>query len=135
MSTPFDFINSVSESSDNQILTGELDPNEYNAFMVNRGLSLHMDTILLADEMNMRPSIPPSCQYHFLHTLVSKRKRWSKWPKKLSGKNDQEVLNTLQKYHKLSLDKSLEMIKFLSEDQKKEIIKEFEIPVNSKKRK
>ena len=134
MSSPFDFINSISSSPDNQIMTGEMDPAEYNAFMVNRGLSLYMDTVLYADEMNMRPNILPALQYHFLHTLIPKRKRWAKWPKKLGGKNDGELIKVLQKHYKYSLDKCLEMVALLSEDQKKEIIKEYEVPVNKKKK-
>lgn len=124
--SPFDYINSISSDSKNQIIEGEMPPEEYNAFIINRGLSLYQDTILLAQEMNIRPDIPKASQYHFLHTLVSKRKRWSKWPKKTVEKGNERLFEVLVKHEKYSLDKALDIIKLLSDEEKKIVVHSYD---------
>lgn len=133
MSTPFDWINSITQDAKNGILDGTLDPKEYNAFIVNRGLSLFPDTLFFAQEMNLRSEIPVEAQYHFLHTLVSKRKRWSKWPKKDLSKLDRELFNVLEDKYRYSTAKCEEISRLLSEEQKKALIAEYAIPENKKK--
>lgn len=132
MSTPFDYINSISAHQDNQILSGELSPDDYNSFIVNLGLSLHKDTILLANEMNKNPGIPADCQYHYLHTLVSKRKRYAKWPKKHLDKSNEELFKVLKDHYKFSHAKCVEVAMLLSKEQKMEVVAEFTSPKNKK---
>lgn len=133
--SPFEYINSITVERDNGILSGKLPPDDYNPFIVNRGLSLYMDTVLLANEMNIRGHIPLENQYHYLHTLVSKRKRWSKWPKKMNlSKLDASLFSVLETHYKYSSDKCLEISRLLTDDQKKEVIAQYEAPQNKKKK-
>lgn len=122
--SPFDYINSISSSRENQILSGELTAEGYNAFIINRGLSLYPDTVLYAQEMNVRPDVPAECQYHFLHEAVTKKKRWSKWPKRSISKDDEKVIDVLRKNYRLSNEKCDEVIKLLTDEQKNELVAE-----------
>ena len=77
MSSPFDFIKSIS-STKKDIMEDEKD---YNAFMVNRGLSYFPDTVIYANEMNRFHHLDSRLQYLFLINIVRKRNRFSKWNK------------------------------------------------------
>lgn len=134
-SSPFDFINSISSSKTNQLLDETLNGDEYNPFIVNRGLSLYQDCILYVQEMNQRAEIPKEAQYHFLHSMISKKRRWSKWPKRTLSKLDTELFEVLQERYRYSVSKCEEMSKLLTEDQKKAIIEPFRIPDSSKRTK
>ena len=63
---PFELIKSIS-SSKKDILENE---KEYNAFMVNRGLSYFPDTVIYANEMNKFHHLDGKLQYHFLINIV-----------------------------------------------------------------
>ena len=92
--SPFDYIKAIT-STKKDILE---DPKEYNAFIVNRGLSYFPDTVLFANEMNRLWVIPPKYQYEYLMGSVRKRDRFSKWAKK--DKKTEETLNNIMDYYK-----------------------------------
>lgn len=123
--SPFDFMNSI-YNGDNEVSSGNFDIKDYNAFIINRGLSMNIDTVLLAQEMNIRPLIPNENQYHFLHILTKKKKRWGKWFKKSSDKNDFPLIEILSKEYKFSSKRIDEILNLLNDDQKLEIIKDFD---------
>lgn len=75
--TPFDFIKSVS-STKKDIFTED---SEYSAYMVNKGLSYFMDTILYANQMNVLPNISPRQNYDYYMNSIRKKDRFSKWHK------------------------------------------------------
>ena len=80
---PFALINSISNSKID-ILEDEKD---YNAFMVNRGLSYFPDTVVYANEMNKFHHLDSRLQFDFLINIVRKRNRFSKWNKSNEGEN------------------------------------------------
>lgn len=123
--SPFDWINSITQDNKNGILEGSMDPEQYNPFIVNRGLSLFEDTIFYANAMNTRPDIPGDSQYHFLHTLIPKRRRWSKWPKKDFRKLDREFQEVLQTHYRYSIQECLEISSHMTDSQKKDLISLF----------
>jgi len=85
MSNPFDYLNSINVTKENMMRGSENDElaeKQYNAFLINRGLSYFQDTVALANEMNQRADLDYKMQYEFLLNLVRKRKRFSKWHKK-----------------------------------------------------
>ena len=81
--SPFEFIKSIS-SSKKDIMENEKD---YNAFMVNRGLSYFPDTVIYANEMNKFHHLDSRLQYSFLINIVRKRNRFSKWNKSIESNN------------------------------------------------
>lgn len=110
---PFDFIKSLSQTKEYQEdLTG------YNQYLTNTAFSLDSDTILLANEMNIKPGIPDRLHYDFLYHTVRKKARYNKWPKKV----DDENLAYVQEFYKYGVREAKMALKILTPDQL-EIIK------------
>lgn len=80
--SPFDYINNISSSTES-IWAGDISEKEYPGYMINRGLSQYRDTVLFAQEMNMKgPYISNRMQYDFYLLGIShKKKRFAKWHK------------------------------------------------------
>ncbi|MFI5324364.1 MAG: DNA polymerase clamp loader subunit A [Thermodesulfobacteriota bacterium] len=109
--TPFDIIRSVTDTKERII---DFDnEKEYNAFIVNRGLSLFPDTIMYAQEMNVLRDLDPVLQYDYLLNSIRKKKRWAKWPKK----EDEELLKIVMEYFSYNRERAREAMLILSEDQ------------------
>lgn len=85
MSNPFDYINAINTSKKN-LMRGtdndELAEKGYDAFLANRALSYHNDTIALANEMNTRHYLDKKPQFEFFINTVRPKKRYAKWVKK-----------------------------------------------------
>lgn len=111
--TPFDFLNSISYTKED--LNDHIE--DYNAFMINKGLSMYGDTILFANEMNLYHQLPPKVQYLYLISSIVKKKRYGKWPK--ADKN--EDVDLISTYYNINRRKALDYLKFLTEQQKEEI--------------
>lgn len=82
--SPFDFMNAASFSKEDLIRNDqnpEIAEKQYNAYIVNRGFANFDDTILHANEMNMRHELFPQAQFDYYRSVLRKRKRFSKWPK------------------------------------------------------
>jgi len=105
---PFELIKSIS-STKKDILENEKD---YNAFMVNRGLSYFPDTVLYANEMNKFHHLGNRLQYQFLINTIRKRNRFSKWNKSIESKN----INAIKKYYNYSNEKARDVLPLLSNE-------------------
>ena len=106
---PFELIKSISNTK-KDILENEKD---YNAFMVNRGLSYFPDTVIYANEMNRFHHLDSRLQYHFLINTIRKRNRFSKWNKSIESKN----INAIKKYYGYSNEKASQALKILNKEQ------------------
>lgn len=116
MANPFDYITSIS-STKNDMMEDELGEKEYNAFMVNRGLSYFPDTIMHANEMNMLAHVDKKLQYQYLLNSIRPRKRFSKWAKK----KDDADLQMVMEYFGYNIDKAKSALSILSPDDVKNI--------------
>ena len=110
---PFELIKSIS-SSKKDILENEKD---YNAFMVNRGLSYFPDTVIYANEMNRFHHLDSRLQYQFLINIVRKRNRFSKWNKS----SESSDIKTIKEYYGYNNEKARSALKLLSDEQIKTI--------------
>jgi hypothetical protein len=94
------------------------DYKDYKAFMVNRALSYHMDCVLYANEMNLRPGLDSDMQYRYLlNTIRSVKRKFQPWQKT-------EVLKDLEcvkLYFGYSNEKAKDALRILTEDQIAEI--------------
>lgn len=120
MSNPFDYLNSINVTKKNMMRGSENDElaeKQYNAFLVNRGLSYFQDTVELANEMNLRADLDNKLQYEFLLNLVRSRKRFSKWHKK----DQDNRVDIVTQYYNCSQRKALEILKILTEEQFQQI--------------
>lgn len=113
--TPFDYINAINANKD--IIGSSDNPEEvekeYTPFMVNRGLSYFVDTILYANEMNSASDISNKLQFDYLRNSIKPKKRFSKWAKRLSAEN----INVIKEIYKYSDRRAMEVLSLLSDSQ------------------
>lgn len=110
--SPFDFIGAINYDK-TQLIVDDVTESQYVPFIVNRGLSNSMDTVIYANEMNSRPHIEKKAQFAFLLKTVPKRKRYDKWVKP-------EVIDNLEmvkEYYGYSNDKAMVALSILTPDQ------------------
>lgn len=119
--SPFDFITSINEKksylfedavADNSGEAADLDSmdRKYPPFMVNRGLSYFIDTIMLANEMNTRFDMSKKMQYDFLYHGVRKKKRFSKWFKKAKDNEDIELIKEAYGFNRQRAEEVYDLI-------------------------
>lgn len=109
---PFEFVNAICDTKQD-LIVDDISEKAYNPFMVNRSLSYHYDTVLLANEMNRRHFLDKKLQNDFLINTVRKKKRFAKWVKPISP-NDLEVV---KEYYGYSNEKARQVLPLLNDDQ------------------
>jgi hypothetical protein len=122
MSNPFDYINSINFSKQD-LMAGtendELAEKGYVPFVTNRSLSQFIDTVLYANEMNMRSHIDNKLQFHYLINSIRPKKRFSKWAKR----QDSDHFEAVKAYFNYNNAKTEQVISLLTPDQIKIIKK------------
>lgn len=109
---PFEFVNAICDSKEN-LIVDDISEKSYNPFMVNRSLSYHYDTVLLASEMNQRAFLDKKLQFDFLINTVRKKKRFAKWSKPESS----DDLEVVKEYYGYSNEKARQVLPLLNDDQ------------------
>ena len=114
----FDFINAIN-STKKPLLDTEDDQAEkkYVPFFVNKTLSFFPDTILQANEINMRGHLDKKMQFDYLLHSIRPRKRYSKWLKKKPVQD----LDIIKQYYGYSNKKALEVLDILTHEQVSEL--------------
>ena len=116
--TPFDFINAILVSKKDLLKDDDQAAKEYAPFIVNRGLSLHLDCVLYANEMNLRPFIDKDQQFQFLlNTVRSMKRKFQPWQKSETDKN----IECIKVYFGYSNQKAKEALRSLTDEQIAEI--------------
>lgn len=109
-----DYLNSINFTK--EYLMDESDrqwEKKYPAFVVNKCMSGHIDTIMFANEVNMNHQLASKLQYDFLLNSVRKRKRFSPWLKKEKIQD----LDAVKSYYGYSNEKAQQALKILTKDQ------------------
>ena len=116
MTSPFDYINAISHTKKDLIKDSE-DPvraeKDYNAYLVNKGLSYFIDTILFANEMNSHHHLDAKLQNDYLINTIRPKKRFAKWVKKLS----EDDLELVKLYYGYNDEKARQALSILSDAQ------------------
>lgn len=112
MSSPFDFINTVNNKTE-KIEMDAVGQKDYVPFIINRGLSNNMQTVLFANEMNRFSFIPKTWQYDFYYHGVPKGRRFDKWAKKT---NDEDI-DAIRKFYHINRVRAEEYLQLLSKEQ------------------
>lgn len=115
---PFEYLNAIN-STKKDIMVDNIAEKGYNSFMMNRSLSYFPDTVLAANEMNIKHQIDNRLQFDFLINIIRKRKRFSKWDKK---KIDGDI-EVIKEYYGYSDSKAHQVLTLLTPDQMKELYK------------
>lgn len=79
---PFDIINELNTSTKDNF--DDIGENGYNSasFIVDRAMSYHIDTVMLANEITRNHTMPAKWKYDFYrYAITPKKKRYSKWAK------------------------------------------------------
>ena len=109
--SPFTFIKNLSDKSGGHMLddthVGEHNEKSYSPFLVNRGMSMHRDLALWANQMNINNHLEDRLQYDFFFYGIRQQKRNAPWVKR--GK--EEYLPAVQRFFEYSPQKSKELIK------------------------
>ena len=119
--SPFKMIQNLNDKSGGHYLDGdegELYEKAYSPFIINRGLGMHEETVIPANQMNMHPDIPARWQYDFFFYGLRAKKRWGRWAKR----NTSKYQDAVKKFFGYSNEKAKQAIKVLQEDQLKEIL-------------
>ena len=114
--TPFDFIKSINEGkkgenflkdckADVSLESKDPESNDkyYVPFIINRGLSYFKDTVLFSNEMNLKSDLPAKMQFDFYRSIITPKRRFSKWGKKQKSSGD---IESIQKYYNYSREKA-----------------------------
>jgi hypothetical protein len=104
----FDYINSINNKSKLK------DPDfiNYVPFVVNRALAQHKSTILIAQELNLLPTLTSEQHFNYAFNSVSKGKRFGKWSKK-EEYSDDEI--NISKFFNVNLEAAREYRIVISE--------------------
>ena len=102
---PFDYVTAIYEKRTISEMAG------YNPYLSNHSLSNNLDTVLIANEMNCHPNLPPEAQYGFLYNAVRKGRRFGKWTKPTENPH----VDTVMEYYNCSKDKALEALTVLTQ--------------------
>lgn len=114
----FDFVGDISEHKN--YLFDEDTKSAYNQFMINRALMQHIDTILLASEMNKcGGNITDEMHHDFLFYSVEPRRRYGKWAKKDDSNID--VLNYIKMCYNVNHEIAIMYFNLLTNEEIKEI--------------
>jgi len=110
--TPFDIINTINNKT--KLEWDEVTEKTYSPFIINRGLSFNMQTVLFANMMNQYPQLEKRMQYDFYFNGIPKGKRFDKWQKKLDAEKNVKLL---QDFFDINIDRATEALKLLSNEQ------------------
>ena len=124
---PFDYLNSINKGVNGEDyfsaerlrseVRGET-VEDYNCFIINRGLSYHSDSVLLANEMNRLPDLPHIMQFDFYRHILRPRKRFAKWSKQQEASNDIKII---QKAFDYSREKAEQVYELFDKKQIKQL--------------
>ena len=110
-----DYLNAINWSKENLLDSEDITwYKKYPPYIINRCLSQHIDTLIMANEMNQRHGIDKKLQFHFLINSIRKRKRFGgKWTSTSRSKN----LELIKEYYGYSNEKARVALDILTKEQ------------------
>ncbi len=108
-----EWLNSINTNKHNLMDENPDNVKEYAPYIINRCMSGHIDTVLLANEMNINSQLDKKMQYDFFINIVRPKKRFSPWLKK----EKIEDLESVKQYYGYSEEKAKSALKILTKDQ------------------
>jgi len=106
--TPFDFLNEINYGKNN-LMADDIDhqvEKKYLPFIVNKGLSYTMDTVIHANEMNIRPNTEKKLQFDYLINTIRRNKRFPKWLKL----GEDENIKVIMEYYGYNVHRAKEVL-------------------------
>tara|TARA_B100000029_G_C16997350_1_gene749802 strand:- start:217 stop:597 length:381 start_codon:yes stop_codon:yes gene_type:complete len=106
-----EYLNAINYSKEN-LMEDSFYEKKYPAWVVNRALYAHPDTILLVNEMNINNHLDSKLQFDFLLNSTRSRKRYAPWLKTSKIKN----LDLVKEYYGYSDQKAKDALTLLTDD-------------------
>ncbi len=111
--SPFDFVNQINYGKKNLIDENPELERQYKQFIINRALSFNYDTVLYANEMNVKNHVDSKLQFDFFLNTIRPKKRYGKWLKR----ENNGILELIKEYYKCSYAKARDYITLLDDSQ------------------
>lgn len=111
--TPFTYVNAINNGSNEPM------SNKYNAFLVNRALSYHLDCIYIVNQINQYYSLDKDMQFAFLRAMIKPKKRFGKWSKPETN-SDAQILS---KHFGIPMLEAYQVLPLFNAEQLKQIDK------------
>jgi hypothetical protein len=115
MSNPFDYVNAINSHKDiiRQSDNPDLSEKLYSPYHINKAMSYFAETILYANQMNFHHTIDKKLQNDYYLNTIRVGKRYAKWHKK----DDNDNVDCIQEYYKVSYNRAVEILKVLTQQQ------------------
>ena len=107
-----DYLNSINLKTTDMTLD-ERAMKKYPAFVINKCMGQHIDTVLQANEMNISPHLRNDMQYSFFINSVRKSKRFSPWDKKTRDSD----LDLVKTYYGYNTENARAALRILTQEQ------------------
>jgi hypothetical protein len=117
--SPFDFLNAINDTKVN-VMVDDIAEKQYLPFIVNRGLSYFLETVLYANEMNQNYHLDKRLQFDYLINSVSRKRRFSKWLKPTESAD----LLIVKEHYGYNNEKARSALTLLSSEQINELKKQ-----------
>lgn len=98
----FKIIDSINWDKDSDMIS-EYNDSDYIPYMVNKGMSMGIDTYYHSEMMNRYSFLDKTLQYKYYLYSVKKKKRYNPWAKKLVTTDEIKVI---AEYYNISLRKA-----------------------------
>jgi hypothetical protein len=96
------------------VLEDEQDVKKYDAFIVNKALSFHVDCILHANEMNKHHGLDNDLQFqYYIQSIRSMKRKYQPWQKAEVDKD----LEPIKEYFGFSNEKAKQSLRILTKEQ------------------
>lgn len=121
----FDFVNAASYGKQDLIRESdnpELAEKTYAPFLTNKAFSQHVDTVLYANEMNMRSQLDNQLAFDYYLNSIRPQKRFAKWAKRPTS----DDLEAVKEYYQYNYEKAEHALSLLSKEQLIELKKRLE---------
>ena len=108
-----DYLNSINTTKENLMDSDVEAESKYPPYIINRCYSGFIDTILLANEMNLNSHIDKKLQYDFYINIIRPKKRFSPWLRK----EKLDSLECIKEYYGYSDEKAKVALRILTDEQ------------------
>lgn len=113
MITPFDIVKHLCEKT-----PLDYDMKDYGSWVINRGLSNIMDTVVFADMMNRYYHLRKDIQRDFYLHGIPKGKRYGKWHKTVAI----NIITLIQEKYQCNRQVALSYLSLMNETQQKQLV-------------
>lgn len=119
----FDWLTDL--NSGKQYLFDDQTQVDFVPFMINRGMSQNVETVMLANELNKHSLCTKEMVHDFYFYILSKKKRFGKWAKQSTDNKDE--LELLMTHYSINRKRAMEYLALMSSEDMANIKKQYEV--------